>query len=269
MLYVSEDSLTYHDLQIRVAELVGYSSYLPSGEATVPADAGRLDRIKRSINDAVREIAIATDREGRKVRWCWQRVHTTIEMPVAGDSAGNIDGDAGRFALPWWIRSAPQGRVTWSLANGMSGVPVANVDAQAVERDWYARPHAKGPPVMCGARPRAFATEPGQRLGYELIVAPRPDQAYTLHVQFVLGAFTLSGDADRCPWFAEMDLLLVVWAATLLSTEDPALVERRLRLLASAIEQNKQMSMSNVAPTDARRPYVRPIGVSVDGVQVL
>lgn len=269
MLHLAEDSLTYRDIQIRVAELVGYSSYLPTGEATVPADAGRLDRIKRSINDAVREIAVATDGNGQCIRWVWKQVHTTIALVVAGDSPQNIDGDAGRYSLPWWVRSTPTGRATWSLADGMSGVAVAVVDAPSIERDWYSRPQAKGPPVMCGVRPRAFNTDPGQRLGYELLVSPRPDQAYVLHLQFEMGSFSLKGDGDRCPWFPEMDLLLVAWAASLLSPEDESLVERRMRLLMGCMGQNKRMFMSNVAPQDGRRPYVRPISVSVDGVTVL
>lgn len=269
MQYLSEDTLAFRDIQIRVAELVGYASYASDGTAAPPTDAGRLDQIKRAINDAIAEIVLAVDAEGRIIRWSWKTLHVSIPMTVDGDTPANIDGHAGRLALPWIVRSAPKGRVTWSLDDGMSGVGVRVVDADSVERDWFARPQAKGPPVMCAVRPLPNSAGPGGRTEYELIVAPRPDQSYTLHLAFDIGAFVLYADGDRCRWFPEMDLLLVAWAASLLSPENEAIESRRMRLLVGAIDQNKQMVMSGVNVRENVDRYVRPVRVSVDGVRVI
>jgi hypothetical protein len=67
-----DHSLTFRELQVRVAEMDGTTD--DSGSAVgVPTDAIALDKLKRAINDAAADIA-------RKASWLWLRQTIVITL---------------------------------------------------------------------------------------------------------------------------------------------------------------------------------------------
>ena len=78
-----DHSLTFRDLQVRVAEMDGTATQ--SGTAVAPpTDAVALERLKRAINDAAANVA-------RKASWLWLRQTHTITLDPDGAAVDNID----------------------------------------------------------------------------------------------------------------------------------------------------------------------------------
>jgi hypothetical protein len=263
--------MSFRDIQIRVAELAGVASYDSAGLAVPPTNAYNLDRLKRAITDAVRQITNAVDPKTlRTVKWAWNYASIDVTLSADGSDARCVDGDSRRYLLPEWIASAPVNRVTWTAPNTYGG-KTSVVGPEAIEREWAVSSEYKGPPYAVAVRALADRKTVGNRPRFELIVACKPDQAYTLKLRHRIGSWLLDADSDRCPWPAFLDDLLIAWAWVLLSPANQMAQLNRTEKLLAAIASNKEFTLTPIGDCDpvGLSNYVPPVQVAVNGTRVI
>lgn len=197
-----DHSLTFRELQVRVAEMDGATD--ESGTAVgPPTDAIALDKVKRAINDAAVEIA-------RKASWLWLRQTIVITMAPDGDAADSIDADATRYALPPQVVSAPYGRVTWKNADATDGGKVFSTSTDQLLYLAARDPNTTGAPRYVSVQPAYGVNTPaGSRPRMELRVWPKPAEAYTITCEFSVTPVPLVNDSDRGIWPPYMDMPVV------------------------------------------------------------
>jgi len=204
-----DTSLTFGDLKLRVAEAVDVA---PQGSgsdnrATAPTDPNLKDRIERAINDAARQIAGAW-------RWTWLSPTLSITLSPDGDGPMSVNEDPTRYRLPACVNSAPFGRVAWKYPAGTSGggiVTDTHIDRLVDMTD--RSPDFEGPPQYCAVRP-IEGVGIGDRPGIELLVWPKPDQAYVLTSRFRVMPTRMVNDAERPIWPEWMDDAVIAKAVT-------------------------------------------------------
>ncbi|NBW11582.1 MAG: hypothetical protein EBR82_26485, partial [Caulobacteraceae bacterium] len=210
-----DNSLTFRDLQIRVAELANLASH--SGTvAAPPSDTLALDQIKRAINDAAANVA-------RKASWLWLRQSHTITLDEDGTGVDNIAGDSTRYALHPSVQSAPYGRVTWRNAAQTDGGKVFSTSTDQLLYMLARDSQTTGAPRYISVQPAIGVSTPsGARPRMELRVWPKPSEAFTLTCEFSVTPVPLSLDTDRGIWPPYMDLPIVRAAfAAMLKYADP------------------------------------------------
>lgn len=197
-----DHSLTFRDLQVRVAEMDGLADH--SGTvAAPPSEAIGLDTIKRAINDAAADIA-------RKASWLWLRQTITITLAPDGDAVDSIASDATRYALPPQVVSAPYGRVIWKNAGATDGGKVFSTSTDQLLYLAARDPDSTGAPRYVSVQPAyGLATAAGSRPRMEMRVWPKPSEAFTLTCEFSVTPIPLVNDSDRGIWPAYMDLPVV------------------------------------------------------------
>lgn len=197
-----DHSLTFRELQVRVAEMDGTTD--DSGSAVgVPTDAIALDKLKRAINDAAADIA-------RKASWLWLRQTIVITLAPDGDAADSIDADATRYALPPQVVSAPYGRVIWKNADNTDGGKVFSTSTDQLLLLTARDPSTTGAPRYVSVQPAYGVNTPaGSRPRMEIRVWPKPSEAFTLTCEFSVTPIPLVNDSDRGIWPAYMDLPIV------------------------------------------------------------
>lgn len=191
-----DQSMTFRDMQIRVAERVGIASYT-DGIAAPPTGSEDLDLVKRALHDAERELWRAVDpRTGQSVRWTFQAPIIEIDLDPDAATARNINADSTRYLLPVGIYSAPIGRVSWG--DGSTGGHVHDTSIDRVIRMSSERPDEQGPPLYCAVTQADGVTTPiGQRPQMELRVFPKPSRDITLRSRFKMEPIRLVNDGDR------------------------------------------------------------------------
>lgn len=191
-----DQSMTFKEMQTRVAERVGIASYT-DGVAAPPAGSEDLDLVKRAINDAERELWRAVDpRTRRSVRWTFQAPILEIDLDPDAETALNIAGDSTRYRLPQGVYSAPIGRVSWG--DGTTGGHVHDTSIDRVIRMSSERPEEQGPPLYCAVTASPDAATPiGTRTPMELRVFPKPSRDFTLRARFKMEPIKLVNDGER------------------------------------------------------------------------
>ena len=273
----SQSGLPFSDLQLRVAELVGYNAYRTTDDdnrAIPPTDPNRLDRVKRAINHAAREFYRAVNPEANNIhQWTWLRETVYIALDPEGDSAINIDGDSRRYRLPEHVSSQCV-RADWSSPS-YPGRMVYVVHGDQTRRHWTMYPDATGAPLYLSVVASPGDRKAGERTPYEMIVAPAPTDAseYTVAAEFSVRTDPLVQDADYGPWAPEDDLTIVWWAASLLSIGDSGSFERfeakRIEALRASIAMDNTRKASNLTKRkDAQLPQA-DVRVEFEGTRIL
>ena len=253
-----DHSLTFREIQVRVAEMSGNTD--ESGSVVdVPTDAIALDKIKRAINDAAVDIA-------RKASWLWLRQTIVITLAPDGDAADSIDADPTRYALPPQVVSAPYGRVIWKNPGGTDGGKVFSTATDQLLYLAARDPSTAGAPRYVSVQPAYGVNRPaGSRQRMELRVWPKPSEAFTLTCEFSVTPIPLVHDGDRGIWPAYMDLPIVRRAfvgllkysdaqfATATSEADKAIAEARAH---EGENRNRRLGRMGLGRPES--VYVRP-----------
>lgn len=252
-----DHSLTFRDLQVRVAEMNGNST--ESGSAVAPpTDAVALDKIKRAINDAAANVA-------RKASWLWLRQTHTITLDPDGTAVDNIDSDATRYALHPSVQSAPYGRVTWRNADQNDGGKVFSTSTDQLLYLTARDSASTGAPRYVSVQPSGASIPSGSRARMEMRVWPKPSEAFTLTCEFSVTPVPLVHDTDRGIWPPYMDLPIVRAAyasllsysdaefATATSEADKALAEARAHE-----GENRNRRLGRMGSGRPEPVYVRP-----------
>lgn len=237
-----DTSMTAQDLLIRIAEAGGLAVYTNPDDATdnrarVPTDPHDLDRCWRALNDAVAELA-------SRHSWACLNVRVLIALSSDGTAPAAVNGDAGVYALPWYMQDTvpasgwlvyPTGSTTRSL--------VAMTTLQRVRAERLASAGGGGTPQWAAAVPAAHAGG-NRRRGWELHLAPVPDQAYTLECRTKISPAKMEVLGDRHVFGAKHDMTILALAKWVLHRDRKSDPETVAMLKAEA-EQAIQTSIRN------------------------
>ncbi len=272
----TQSGLKFSELQLRVAELVGYNAYQTSetdNRAIPPTDPNRLDRVKRAINDAAREFYRAVNPDLNIIhQWTWLRETVSIALDPDGESAINIDGDARRYRLPESVSSNCV-RADWSSPT-YPGRMIYVVHGDQTRRHWTTYPDATGAPLYLSIVASPGDRKAGERTPYEMIVAPAPTDAseYTIAAEFSVRTDPLTQDADYGPWAPEDDLTIVWWAASLLAIGDASSFDRfeakRIEALRASIAMDNTRKPANRTKRKEALPQAE-VRVEFEGTRIL
>jgi len=230
-----DDSLTFRDLIVRVAELDGKAKQptAPDQVADLPEDAYELDRIKRAINDGLREIVRAYP------RWRSLRPTLSITLPYT-PGANNINNDSSMLRLPYNYQIIPLGEWTAVAADGSNNVGMLRfVHESMIIADLARYPTRTGVPRYCSLEPVApNGKERRNERRMMIRVTPRPDRDYVLQGQVQSQVVELVEMEDRCPLGAIHDLTIIDAAMYVLTRNgaDPQKKADYTTRFANAIE---------------------------------
>jgi len=174
-----EPSLSFKDLILRVAELVGVAAFsATTGAAEIPTDPHDLDKVKRSINEAQRLIATLNP-QLRRLR----RRDIEIDVDVEA-TRHSVKGSTTRYWLPAGFTGETFGQWFWSIpgasTSGWAGTAADGVFNHVQHLLDLAR-GLRGNPQMVAVEP--FSVQPGDRAGHDrwvMIVYPTPSRPFTL-----------------------------------------------------------------------------------------
>lgn len=211
MQYGVDTSWTFADMKLRLAEAVDVAVQGTGSDnrSTVPTDPNTLDRLERAINDAAKDFA------RNKHRWTWLAPTITIALEPSADGPLSIAGDARRYRLPLNVISAPVGRATWRDSSNTYGGRVTDSNIDFIQEHIARAPNAQGHPLyisVWASNDREIGV--GDRPPKELVVFPKPDQAYTIRSRFRVEVPRMVNDAERGIWGAIHDPAVLAIAVT-------------------------------------------------------
>lgn len=220
-----DTSLDLRAIMLRVAEKVGLAYYGAAGneKAQIPVDPADYDRVLRAINDGIEMVYRAYPK--------WTFLDQTIDIPLSVDGTGAecIDSDAGRYRLPWFVAGPPQKDPVWSQTpqtgwGGMARLIDYNqvLAMRAVSTNGQNGTVYTGWPKYVGCT--TYQPRNGKRQGWELVVFPNPNQAYTLRCTFRVFAPKMVELGEKHVMGAQHDQTLIdaaAWAFKRDDSKDP------------------------------------------------
>jgi hypothetical protein len=268
----TDRSMTFADLQIRVAEAIGQASYA-GGVAAISTDPNVRDRVRRAINDAAAEISRAVEPlTKRTVRWSWLEPSITLTMDPVGTGPSTIAGDRTRYALPLNVFGFVK-TPTFRIPNGY-GANIQATTADQVYSFQQRSPTLTGAPQVVAIDAVTDVSRPiGKRVQRQLVFFPIPDQAYIVRFKGRMSMHPLVDDAERGPWPSEIDLAVVDRAIALMQRSSEKQFERAwaksMASLQEAIELDR-LSQAHAQTRDDTPVLTNPaVTVSLDGVRIL
>lgn len=194
-------ALSFKDLQTRVAEFLGASSYNASGEAQPPSGAHDLEVVKRIVNDGWRRFANSYP------RWNWLAPTFQITFDANGTTDRTVSGGhlpdesssvprAARYYLPDgfygvmldWFTYAPSG----------PQISIENVTEGQIRDLYAANSSATGDPIFAAIRPIPQGQAGGtNNRRWEAIFYPTPDGSDVVTGRCRVYPNRMSADADR------------------------------------------------------------------------
>lgn len=249
-----DQSKTFKEMQTDVCERVGIADY--SGSVAAPTtDTALLDKVKRALQDAERELWRAVDpRTSRAVKWVFTAPLVTITLDPEGDGPANIASDPTRYRLPRGVNSAPVGKMVWSDGSS-SGGHVFDTSIDRVLRKAAENSNSQGPPLYAAVyHDPSAVVAPGERPPFELRVWPKPSKAFTVRARFKVEPIRLVNDGDRANRPAVHDLTVVAMAVEKIvnmggipGAPDPASARAAaLEALVASIEADADMHPNSV-----------------------
>lgn len=188
-----DSSLTFRALILRVAEAIGVPLYSGADAAAIPSNAHDLDKCKRIVNDALRMFYLAYS------SWSFLRPKLEIVLSTDGTGPYNVQSDASRYRLPWFVQGPPREAWTFSLP-GSSGYwgEIGSVGIAELRKARAAFTGTTGCPKMIAMTPSSdVPVGIGGRQGWELNVYPDPDQAYSVVANYSVQPRDLTALEER------------------------------------------------------------------------
>lgn len=252
-----DQSMSFREMQTRVAERLGIASYA-DGVAGPPTASEDLDLVKRALHDAEREFWRAVDpRTSKSVRWTFQS--SLVEMVIGpdGDTPQTIGADPTRYRLPRGVHSAPIGRVSWG--DGSAGGKVHDTSIDRIIRMSSERPVEQGPPLYCAvwASPDQIVGM-GERPAMEWRFFPIPSREFTVRARFKMEPLRLVNDQDKPNRPPAHDLTVIAMAVAIIARAGsvPNMQDRE----AANTEANRQMVGSIEFDGDMRPSTLGQLG---------
>jgi hypothetical protein len=194
----SPSAMTFQDLIIEVAEFAGLCDYEDegAGKAILPTDAHDLDKIKRVITNAIRQF-MYTNVPQPTGFWRWRKRLLSVTLEPDADGPMNIQGDAGRYKLPYYFKGTPEGQITYDSQSN-NGAHISWVSEQRIRQAREVDTDYSGYPVWAAIRP--FDDD-----HYELLVYPKPSVDDTLVFPYTAEFEKITELTSRLPNSIEFD----------------------------------------------------------------
>lgn len=197
--------MTIADIKLRIAEEVAIHLHDPTtGKRIVPDTEDDADRIDRALRDGFSEFCDLRP---------WQFMRTIVELGVSPDGGVRYVAPSGMYM------GLIDVKVPFANEGG-GGSDADVVDAMTVRRHQLYQPSKSAAPtllaigktVRLGANPSVAIDREG-RGALEILIWPKPDQAYTALLETYLRPPLPVDPLARGVWFAVHDLTIVAFAA--------------------------------------------------------
>lgn len=153
----------------------------------LPAEPSRLAAIRDAVDTAYARFIAANP------QWTWLEQTLTVTMDPTGTTA--LNGDSARYLLPVGVASRPQRSWLVTLPSGTWVGECLDTSPSRVLSVQADRSEETGPPIVAACRPTQDATTGATR--WEVLVAPRPDQAYPMTADFRIYPVSMAELTDR------------------------------------------------------------------------
>lgn len=253
-----DTSKTAEDLLIRLAEWDGSASYVNDEDANdnrarVPTNPHDLDILWRALNDAIECMSRGATKDGYVHEWRCLMYRASVSIDTTGTLPYALDGRTGVYALPWYFDNASPATDWWCYTSGTTLVSFMSMtDIRSVRTYLLSNP-GNSRPIMAAVVP-GVSGAPGasNRKGWQLHVAPLPDQAYTLETEIRLRATKLESLGDRHVFGALHDetiLALAKWVLVRDKRADPQTVADAKAAADEALALSIRLDLANT-PTN-------------------
>lgn len=259
-MQLTDQSMTLHDLMLRLAVRFGVAVYANSAtdnKPTAPTDQATRWRLIAAINDGARDFYRAYP------KWSWRTASMRVAVKSDGSGATHIGVDPAKVFLGYGISSGPVNNLR--CVSGSNVYPLA----QATE-DEVSTLHASG--VVGTSNPTRAAicsTDEDNAVGMrQRIYAwlwPTPSQNMTLIGTFRRMPYPLANAGERFPFPSVHDDTLLAFAAYALANTgaipsgpgiDTLRGERDAALMAS-IDEDTRMGQQESGPLTGGRNNAR------------
>jgi hypothetical protein len=194
-------SSTFLDLLVKLAAQYGDVRYdTATARPLAPASSDLRHKLAMDINSGAKMFYLGNP------KWRWARSIVDTQIGPKAIANRTDPADSTRYLLPLGVISTPRVRCVWMRLNATTGVierggEVIVKSIDAIDRFLATNPSASGVPACVSVRPaRQVATMFGARTRYELVVYPKPNEAYTIRALYSFGVQPLVDDADRPMW---------------------------------------------------------------------
>lgn len=246
-----DTSATAQDLLIRLAESAGCAVYenpedANDNTARIPTNPHDLDKCWRALNDAISYLS-------RVRTWRCLMYRSQISIGSDGTAPLCLDSRPGVYALPWYFDTASPA-VDWHISDSAGSLVsiVTMTDINTVRRHLLAGT-GSGRPVLAAVVP-GVSGSPGasSRKGWQIHLAPIPDQSYTMESEIRLRATKMVSLEDRHVFGAIHDETLLSVAKWMIARDQRSDAENVALLKAEAdeaIATSIRIDIENTPPT--------------------
>lgn len=191
--------LTFKDFKTRLALYM--RKHVVSSAGVGPATDVNTDFIvTTAFNDGVQKVLIEHE-------WSWIIEKFDVALSPDGSGPLNVNSDPTQYRLPESVLGVPTGEVR--LLDDADGVEI-EVKAPDVLERWLSRNSSGGRlQAVSFEHSIAAGSETGERQAWVMKVFPKPLAAGTVRAYFRKELPALSEDAERGPWPAIFDQLMV------------------------------------------------------------
>ncbi len=215
---------------IALADAVGVASFDENGAVALPDDEYELGKLKTKYNEGLTLMAMSKTNG-------WYALNPVVPVKLTTNTTSSeiIEGDISRYRLPAWVSGQPLGQWTWTLDNG-------SMAGRCTSRAWgditnmLAMNRGGGIPRFVACMPQdERLSDNSTRKTWQIRVAPKPNQAYTLSAKFRRSIVTMSELGDRHAFGALHDLTVLAAAkwAYMKDETDPRRDQYRIDFLGS------------------------------------
>lgn len=255
MQFGLSSALTFGELQLRLAidTDLAVQGTGADNRPQIPTDPNTLYRIKLAINNAARELQ-------RRHRWSWLTPFISRTLSTDGTGPHNVAGDPHRYILPANAIGAPVGRMRWRNSDGSAGGKLSDSNIEHVSGLIDTSPSTVGVPMYCSVWHSNVNIGVGDVPQMQLVIWPKPDQAYTIQARFRCTVLDMTIDSERGMWGALHDQTILKLAKMMMmSSVEPGYTEAKREAeeaILISIERDREAVAKRLPNPDFR--YVRP-----------
>lgn len=268
--------LSFEDIIVRVAEATRTASFVaPNGNtddnrAQIPTDPYRLDRCKRSVNDAMRWI-VSQRRWNSLYRWEEMVIDGTGELPNA------VNGASDRYWLPEEVTGPPLSAWVVVSTDGTYTTYVENMALETLSALALANRQTARPRIS-SVYPEKPAGDNGNAMQWQVRFWPKPNGSYTVGAQFRINQPSLVRLSDRHVFGPQFDDLVVnasIWKYKAIDSAEPeevaAYKQMATESLMAAVALDNELTPMSLGylrnTTGPQRPRISKT-VLLNGVQI-